>query len=175
MEAGRAETNDDLSWLERACLGQDLPPAAEYCLQKAAKAYGTPDEAERLLHQALSLAPQHAAVYIAFYRFHFYRGRLKEALPYAELCLSLAAQEMGLERDWRQVAPGGADFGGFAAYGPRFFLFSLKAYGYLHMRLGNLEEGRRAVEKVIELDPRDQVGASVLLGVLERGGRDDDD
>jgi hypothetical protein len=42
------------------------------------------------------------------------------------------------------------------------------------MRLGNLEEGRAAVAKLLELDPSDKVGARVLLEVLERVGQDDD-
>jgi hypothetical protein len=42
------------------------------------------------------------------------------------------------------------------------------------MRLGQTEEGRRAVLKLLELDPSDKIGAKVLLGVLERMGQDDD-
>jgi hypothetical protein len=57
---------------------------------------------------------------------------------------------------------------------PRFYLFTLKGYAYLQMRLGNLEEGRTAVMKLLELDPTDKVGARVLLEVLERTGLDDD-
>lgn len=174
MSSGSADA-DDLSWLERDCHGDSLPSAAEHCLQMAAKSYGDDAEAERYLHGALALAPQHAAVYIAFYRFHFYRSRVREALPYAELCLGLAARELKLDRDWRRVRREDADFGDFAAFAPRFFLFSLKAYGYLKLRLGELDEGRRAVTKVTQLDPADRVGAAVLLDVLERMGRDDDD
>jgi Flp pilus assembly protein TadD len=57
---------------------------------------------------------------------------------------------------------------------PRFYLFTLKGYAYLQMRLGNLHEGRAAVMKLLELDPSDKVGARVLLGVLERIGLDED-
>ena len=39
------------------------------------------------------------------------------------------------------------------------------------MRLGDLEEGRAAIAKLLELDPGDKVGARVLLGVLERRGK----
>ena len=58
---------------------------------------------------------------------------------------------------------------------PRFYLFALKAQAYLSMRLGNLEEGREAVLKSLELDPTDKVGAKVLLEVLNRIGKDDYD
>lgn len=173
--ASESAIADDLSWLERDCHGETLPPAAELCLKLAAASYGDDLEAEKHLHQALALAPQHAAVYIAFYRFHFYRNRVRQALPYAELCLDLAARELQLNNDWRQVQREDACFGDFAAFVPRFFLFSLKAYGYLKLRLGDLDEGRLAVEKVTQLDPADRVGAAVLLDVLNRMGQDDDD
>jgi len=173
--ASESAIADELSWLERDCHGETLPPAAELCLKLAAASYGDDLEAERYLHQALALAPQHAAVYIAFYRFHFYRNRVRQALPYAELCLGLAARELNLNHDWRQVEREDASFGDFAAFSPRFFLFSLKAYGYLKLRLGELEEGRLAVEKVTQLDPADRVGAAVLLDVLNRLGQEDDD
>ena len=57
---------------------------------------------------------------------------------------------------------------------PRFYLFTLKAYAYLQMRLGDLEEGRAAALKLLELDPSDKIGARVLLDVLGRVGQDDD-
>ena len=42
------------------------------------------------------------------------------------------------------------------------------------MRLGDLDEGRAAVAKLLELDPSDKIGARVLLGVLDRVGQSDD-
>lgn len=165
----------DASWLERSCLGETLPVAAENRLLLAAANYANDEAAERHLQQALELAPRHPAVYIAFYRFHFYHSRARQALPYAEKCLDYASRELGLDPDWRGVRRQDASFDDYAAYGPRFFLFSLKACGYLRMRLGELEPGRMALEKVRELDPADRVGASVLLDVLQRMGQDDDE
>lgn len=170
-----AVTEDELAGLEHACLGDDLPAAAGACLKMAAQSYADPEQAEIFLHRALTQAPQHPAVYIAMYRFHFYGGRIREALPYASLCLTLAARELGLASDWREVTAADAGFGEAGTFAPRFFLFSLKAYGYLQMRLGNLDEGRRAIGKVLQLDPGDRVGASVLQGVLDRLGQPEDD
>jgi hypothetical protein len=76
--------------------------------------------------------------------------------------------------DWRDVSAGDAAFGRYESVLPRFFLFSLKGYAYLQMRLGRTDEGQRAVLKLLELDPSDKIGAKVLLGVLERMGQDDD-
>ncbi len=56
----------------------------------------------------------------------------------------------------------------------RFYLFTLKAYAYLQMRLGCLDEGRAAVTKLLELDPSDKIGARVLLDVLEAAANADE-
>jgi tetratricopeptide (TPR) repeat protein len=155
-------------------LGGGLPPAAEEYLYQAGLAYQHDAVAEQHLRAAQELAPDHAAVLIGLYRFYFYKGRLRDALEVAKLCLDKAARENNLPQDWRKVAAGDGRFASYEEFLPRFFLFTLKGYAYLQMRLGNLEEGRAAVAKLIELDPSDKIGAKVLLGVLERIGYDDD-
>ena len=157
------------------CLGVGLPAEAEEHLRLAGRNYQ--DDAVALAHlqAAWDLAPGHAAVYIGKYRFYFYKNRLQEALAVGTECLGKAALDNGMAADWRLAKPGDADFSSFAAILPRFFLFTLKGYAYLQMRLGNLTEGRAAIEKLLELDPTDKVGAKVLWMVLERQARGDDD
>lgn len=160
--------------LANALLGQWLPEAAEEHLWQAGLSYHLDSVAEKHLREAEALAPGHAAVLIGLYRFYFYKGRLAEALDVARLCLVKAAQENGFALDWRHVNAADADFAAYEKILPRFFLFSLKGYAYLQMRLGNLAEGRDALMKLLELDTSDKIGAKVLLGVLDRMGQDDD-
>lgn len=160
--------------LANALLGGGLPPEAEFHLWEAGLSYHLDDVAEHHLRIAQELAPGHAAVLIGFYRFYFYKGRLADALTIARQCLDKAARENRLASDWQKVRAGDAAFGDYENALPRFFLFTLKGYAYLQMRLGNLEEGRVAVTKLLELDPSDKVGARVLLDVLNRVGQDDD-
>ena len=70
---------------------------------------------------------------------------------------------------------GDAQFGSYDAILPRFYLFTLKAWGYLQMRLGQLEESHAALTKMLELDPSDKLNATVLLKVLARHGQEDED
>ncbi|MBP7337962.1 hypothetical protein [Niveispirillum sp.] len=161
--------------LADALLGGGLPSAAFHHLCAAGASYHQDAVAERHLSLAQAAAPGHAAVLIAYYRYYFYKGRLAEALHIARLCLAKAAADNGLPPDWRQVAAGDAAFGHYDALLPRFFLFVLKGYAYLQMRLGNLEEGEAAVRKLLELDPGDKIGARVLLAVIQRRGEADDD
>jgi tetratricopeptide (TPR) repeat protein len=158
-----------------ALLGVGLPVEADQHLRLAASLYQQDRLAEAHLQEAQRLAPDHAAVLIGLYRFYFYKNRLQEALSVAYRCLHKAAQDNGLNADWRKVEVQHADFNNYAAMLPRFFLFTLKGYAYLQLRLGNLEEGSAAVAKLLELDPADKLGGRVLLGVLERRGRSDDD
>ncbi len=161
--------------IAEALLGGGLPPEAERGLRLAGLAYHDELVAEGHLLDAAAAAPGHVAVLIGLYRFYFYKGRLREALAIARECLVKAAQDNNLSSDWRAVQRDDADFGKYAALRPRFFLFTLKGYGYLNMRLGQLAEGRAALAKLLELDPTDKLGARVLLGVLDRMGQDDDD
>jgi tetratricopeptide (TPR) repeat protein len=168
------QPSPDEGVLAAALLGGGLPQGAEQQL-RAAQAYGREDQAEKHLRAALALAPEHVAVLIGLYRFYFYKNRLQEALEIARLCLKQAAKDNGLKPDWRLVRSTDASFDRYEAALPRFYLFSLKGYAYLQMRLGDLPEGQAAVMKLLELDPTDKVGAKVLLGVLERMGQIDDD
>ncbi len=160
--------------LTAAVLGAGLPEIAESHLRLAASSYRDDDVSEAHLWRAQAAAPDHPAVLIGLYRFYFYKNRLAEALSVARICLKKAAKDNGLSPDWREVRSTDAAFGDFAAALPRFYLFSLKGYAYLNMRLGDLEEGRAAVSKLLDLDPSDKIGAKVLLGVLERVGQDDE-
>ena len=165
----------DPQWLERACFGAHLPEQVELHLRLAGVNYQHDAIAESHLFQAQALAPGHAAVLIALYRFYFYKGRLSEALEVARRCLVKAARDNRLSEDWRRVHRADAEFGSYDAILPRFYLFTLKAYGYLQMRLGSLDESREALQKMLALDPSDKLNATVLLKVLARHGREDED
>ncbi len=154
--------------LSHPLLGGGLPKEAARHLERAAANYRFTDVAETHLLAANAIAPDHAAVLIAFYRFYFYKGRLFDALRIARACIAKAMRENLLGDDWRKVKAEDAAFGEWDALVPRFFLFSLKGYAYLSMRIGQFEEGRRAALKLLELDARDRIGARILIDVLDR-------
>jgi len=165
----------DKEFLAGALLGEGLPFEAEEYLERAGEVYADSAAAEAYLRQAEKLAPDHAAVLIGFYRFYFYKGRLRDALDIANRCLEKAARENNLPEDWRTVLATDAVFDRYEEILPRFFMFTLKGYAYLQMRLGALDASREAIMKLLELDPSDKIGAKVLLGVLDGIGRSDDD
>ncbi|PEQ11862.1 hypothetical protein B2G71_14855 [Novosphingobium sp. PC22D] len=160
--------------LQSPLLGGGLPAEARRQLDLAAERYRFTDVAETHLFEAERIAPDHAAVLIALYRFYFYKGRLTEALDVARACVEKALKLNVLGDDWRKVEPDDAPFGRWEALLPRFFLFSLKGYAYLSLRLGMVEQGRAAAEKLLALDPRDRIGAKVLIDVLDAMEEADD-
>lgn len=150
-----------------------LPEEAAQHLHLAGINYTQDSIAEHHLGEALRLAPQHLAVQVGYYRYLFYKGRLRDALMQLDACILNASKQSGLSTDWRQATSKDADFGSFDSIWPRFYLFALKAHGYIRMRLGEHEAGRQAITKALELDPSDKVGAKILLDVLDRQGHDD--
>ena len=172
-ETGVATMLDD-AWLADACLGHGLATEVQALVDAAAKAWEDEAQAEALLAEAARRAPDHAAVFVARYRFYFYRNRLVDALAGARDCLAKAARDIRVPQDWRAVDATRANFDSYDVL-PRFYLFTLKGYAYLNMRLGNLGEGAQALAKLEQLDPADRLNGSVLRGVLERMGCDDDE
>ena len=171
----RNALSSDEALMADALLGGGLPVEAESEIKQAGLAYHDDLVAEGHLRRAAELAPGHPAVLISFYRYYFYKNRLREALAVAKDCLAIATAQNNLPANWRDVRPGSAVFDRYEEVLPRFFLFTLKGYAYLNMRLGQTEEGVAAARKLLDLDPSDKIGARVLLDVAARAEQDDDD
>lgn len=152
----------------------DLPPEAERALRLAGASWERPEEAHAHLAAAAAAAPGHRAVHVGTYRFHFYQNDLESALPHALACVEDAARRLNIATDWRTVRAGDAAFDGLEPE-PRFFLFALKAMGYVLFRAGRTDEGLEALRKVMELDAADATATRGLVAVIERGPEDADD
>lgn len=153
---------------------RDLSPVAEEQLRLASHSYADSVKAEMHLALAKAIAPNNPVVRIGEYRYYFYKGRLPEALKVAEACLVAVAQELDLPSQWQQVMPHHANFSDDEP-AHRFYLFCLKAYAYLLLRLDQIEAGWAATDKLLLLDPANKVGGMVLLDVLLRMDMDDYD
>lgn len=157
-----------------------LEPDAEAALKAASRAWHEPDTARRHLAAARQIAPQHRAVLIGHYKFHFYRTELAEAAPWALACVRQSLERLGLGHDWRALpaAAGRPPFAGRVLHWTpeaRFLAYALKAYGYVRLRLGEMEDGCAALAAVAALDPEDVCGAAALLAVAARGPAYDED
>ena len=158
-----------------AVLGAGLPPAAEAALKSAGEWRGTdPAQAMAKLMLAMALAPGHPAVLIAFYRHHFYGHRLAAARDIARRALAVGATALGLPTVWREV-PRQPLPEAWTNARTRFYLFALKGYAYLSLRLDDPVEARDALSLLRALDPDDRVGGQLLEDVRVRALVGDDE
>jgi hypothetical protein len=161
---------------EDAVLGQGLPPAVEAALREAGEHRSDGPRAMAALMRAQALAPGHPAVLIAFYRHHFYGHRLAAARDVARRALVVGAEALGLPVVWRQVPPQ-ALAGAKDDARTRFYLFTLKGYAYLSLRMDDGIEARDSLALLRHLDPDDAVGGALVEAVRQRAlvGEPDED
>lgn len=162
---------------DAAVLGLAMPAGVEAALREAGARRGDAAGTMAALMRAQALAPDHPAVLIAFYRHHFYGHRLDLARNVARRALVVAARALGLPAVWRE-APRQPLPGARHDARTRFFLFLLKGYAYLSLRLGDGNEARDALALLRDVDPQDCVGAAMLEAVRQRADaapNDDDD
>jgi hypothetical protein len=151
-----------------AVLGAGLGADAEAALRAAGEQRSSnPPLAMAMLMRAQALAPEHPAVLIAFYRHHFYGHRLGAARDIARRALRVGALALGLPAVWREVPAQPLPDAKTDARS-RFYLFVLKGYAYLSLRLDDGVEARDALAKLRELDPDDCVGGALLEAVRVR-------
>jgi hypothetical protein len=152
---------------DAAVLGLALPPLVEQALQEAGAHRADANRSMAALMRAQALAPEHPAVLIALYRHHFYGHRPAMAREVACRALVVGAKALGLPARWREV-PRVALRGARDDARTRFYLFVLKGYAYLSLRLDDPVEARDALALLRALDPDDRVGAAVLEAVRVR-------
>lgn len=160
--------------MDDAILGHGLPGPAEDALREAGLHRSDPPRAMAALMRAQKLAGEHPAVLIALYRHYFYGHQLAPARDVARRALVVAARSLGLPRVWRHVRAQPMEGARFDVR-TRFFLFTLKGYAYLSLRLGDDLEARDALALLRELDPNDYVGAALLEQVRLRRLQAEDD
>jgi hypothetical protein len=158
----------DMTAFDDAVLGAGLGADAEAALRAAGEQRSAnPPLAMAMLMRAQALAPEHPAVLIAFYRHHFYGHRLGAARDIARRALHIGALALGLPPVWRD-APAQPLPDAKTDARTRFYLFSLKGYAYLSLRLDDGVEARDALAKLRQLDPDDCVGGALLEAVRVR-------
>ncbi len=142
-----------------------LGEEAKRCLDTASERYGT-QEAETALMRAYFMEPEHPMVLVALYRFFYYQHRLKESLLVAERVLKVIGQRLEFPEDWRDLTEMRLGSGVMISMTLiRFYMLALKGAGFLELRLGDYPSAMQRLEKVVELDSKDRLGAKALVDV----------
>jgi len=142
-------------------------------IDTAAENYAHGD-AELPLLKAYFLAPDSLNVLVALNRFYYYQHRLDEALAATSKALSVVRPTISFPEDWRELqASHIKDAPAALLTKVRLYLFTLKAVGFLNMRLGNLVLSQAIFEKLVALDNKDRIGAKGLLELVIKRKNED--
>ena len=150
---------------EEIYFGDNIPPDVKHVLLEATRVYPDLDATEELLEKAHAMAPGQLEVYYARYKFYFYNKRLTLAEQVAREGLKQAAMQAGFDDDWTNLDCHTTDW-----LKPddteRFYLYTLKALGFILMRQERFSESGNVLTKLHELDQLDHVGGSVVMDIL---------
>ena len=152
---------------DNVMFGPKVPAEIDHYLQQAVKAHeDDPEKAEQLLWKAQRLDPRQLEVYIALYKFYFYKARLDEADQVTQLALKMCAEVGEFAEDWQQLDENSTDWNQPAG-AARIYLYTLKALSFIRLRQERQEDAEQILNKLDQLDPDDQVGHSVLRQLAE--------
>ena len=135
-------------------------------IEEAAGSYARGD-AELPLLKAYFKAPESLNVLVALNRFYYYQHRLEDALAATLKALSVIRPVVNFPEDWRDLQQNHLTQTPTALLTQvRLYLFTLKAIGFLNMRLNQLDVSQDIFEKLVELDSKDRIGAQGLLELV---------
>lgn len=141
-------------------------PEVENMIATAAENYAS-GEAELPLLRAYFLAPNSLNVLVALNRFYYYQHRLEDALAATLKALAVIRPLIDFPEDWRDLQPHHiSETPANLLTQVRLYLFTLKAIGFLNMRLELLEVSKSIFEKLVDLDGKDRIGAKGLLELV---------
>jgi len=147
-------------------LSADVPPGARSFMQQAIDQYENTEQAESLLLKALQLAPEELEIYIAIYKFYFYKKHFNSAEHFANLTLNVAAKQSGIDSEWVKLTTSSCDWLN-PSNAQRVFLYTMKAIGFIYLRTKRLQQGENILSKLLALDINDLVGGSVVMSLAQ--------
>lgn len=141
-------------------------PGVKELIASAADGYAT-GEAELLLLKAYFLAPGSLNVLVALNRFYYYQHRLEDALLATLKALAVIRPIIDFPDQWQNLQTGHiTEAPSHLLTQVRLYLFTLKAIGFINMRLGRLVLSQQIFEKLVAVDSKDRIGAKGLLELL---------
>jgi hypothetical protein len=155
-----------------AVLFSDRPDPEAARMLRQADAASDPEVKGEILRKAVAAHPHALDAHVALYKFHFRTGAFRDAERAVWHALIEVARQGGFgfryNRLTRDTAPWLTD-----KSVARIYLFSLKALGVVRLRRGRVAAAERVLTKLLELDPRDEIGGSNFLGIA-RSFHDED-
>lgn len=149
--------------------GRSIPAATHNRLRYAVAArHRDNSEAENVLWEARAEDPTCLPVYFALYKFYANSKKLDRAERAARLALAESARQAEAPADWEKLETDRHPL--YTSEAGLFYLFSLKALGFIKLRRQHFEEAGSILRHLARLDPEDRSGGSVVRGLAESVG-----
>ena len=149
---------------ERVLFCPNIPAEVNNLLQAAVAASPVNQrEAERLILQAQTLDSHCLQTYFALYKFYFFQKRLADAERVVIAGLEESARQGGFPSDYSRLAQNRHKWDMYANEITLFYLYTLKAWAFIKLRLGFSLDAQHVLSHIQQLDPEDRSGASVIM------------
>ncbi|TWH77446.1 hypothetical protein LX59_00363 [Azomonas agilis] len=159
---------------KRAFFSASTPPDLRRILQDALEATtSSPERTEALLLKARRQWPEEPDAHISLYKFYFVARRYHQAEAAVWAALRMAAQDLGITRNYRRLTPHSAQWSQRQG-SERLYLFSLKALGVIRLRRDRVVQAQAVLAKLLELDPLDEIGGGTFLQIAQSFTEEDD-
>lgn len=143
-----------------------VPLAVQQLLKENINVCDDWERAERLLMQARALMPGKMEINVALYKMYAYSNRFDDSLLLINEVLDEASKQGGFARDWLELNQ--ECLAECAEDWVRFYLYSMKATGFVLLRKGEIDAAHEVLKQLIKLDPLDEVGGTVVYHMAER-------
>ncbi|AFY30673.1 hypothetical protein [Calothrix sp. PCC 7507] len=149
-----------------------VPEDIKKLLILAAQTWENTSESENYMQQALAQAGEHTDVFIAAYRFFYYKNNYPLALQTTIQLLDKIRVAEKLPHDWEQLKP--ILVSRREEPKIRLYLNTYAASGLVLAKLGEIQQAKEISTKVKEIDDKNDFGAGILLDILTRPAEEDD-
>jgi tetratricopeptide (TPR) repeat protein len=143
-----------------------VPEDIKKLLILAAQTWENTAESEKYMQAALAKNAEHTDVYVAAYRFFYYKNNYSLALQTTTQLLAKIREIEKLPDDWEQLKPILVS----RQQDPkiRLYLNAYAASGLVLAKLGQIDSAKEISARVKEIDEKNDFGAGILWDILTR-------
>lgn len=143
-----------------------VPLGVEELIRSAAEQF-SPASTESCLLKAYEMAPNSLTVLVSMYRFYYDQRRYLDAIHVASKAMTEVAPLISFPDHWSDITFNDLANGVMSSFSlVRFYLLALKANAYLHLQINQIADAIRMLNKIVEMDAHDRLGAKVMLQSL---------
>ncbi|WP_096595494.1 hypothetical protein [Calothrix sp. NIES-2098] len=149
-----------------------VPEDIKKLLMLAAETWENTSESEKYMQQAIAKTGEYTEVFVAAYRYFYYKNNYLLALQTTNQLLDKIKEAEKFPDDWEQLKPILVSRKEDSQI--RLYLNAYAAAGLVLAKLGDIEQAKIISSRVKEIDENNDFGAGILLDILTRPPEEED-